>query len=1165
MQSQSVFHDPSGRRGRWLARLGAGLGLVVAVLSTLFVVSVVVMVPLLPQVPGISSPVRHSRKIPLPALPERQTRLAREFLRRSRMALWSEIRKTNAEAAAGPPAPAPLGPRVSAAFYAPWQDTGLESLRSNADKLTHFMPEWLHLTATGDGLDTTDWDPTVTPRNDEATRIAREHRLRICPILNNVTNSGFDWKRAHALLASPEKQTRLALALRDFLVQQHFQGLNLDFEALHDRDYPLLPAFLQRLAAVFKPAGLTINMDVEAELEPAILKRVAASCDFVILMAYDEHDASSKPGPIASIGWYADLVRRVRRTVPPEKLVIGLGGYAYDWTEGKAHGNSITYQDAIVLARDYRDEDKAKDVVDFDEDALNSNFDYEDDDGKTHEVWMLDAVSAYDEWLLAKREGVRGAALWVLGSEDPGIWSFLNYRTLFSPHSPHALAEVSFPYDIDFQGEGELLSVISSPKKGHRTTEVDPETGLITDMEYQRFPSSYVIRRAGYRPKTIAITFDDGPDRTYTPQILDELKRLGVPATFFVLGDNAEHNPDLIRRIYREGHEIGSHTFTHPNLGTVSENRARLELNTTQRAIQSILGHSTILFRPPYNADAEPTTAVEVKPVLLASSMGYLIVGELLDPQDWNTTLVKADGRHLPLTPEYLAHSIMEEVHTTRGNTLLLHDAGGDRTATVAALGMAIPALQKEGYRFVTVSGLQGVTRDVVMPRLSAKELAMVGLDRVVFDGVFGFETLLSLAFITAILLGVGRILFVTPLAVAHWFRNRKQVWDPHFRPSVSVVIAGYNEAPVIARTIRSVLASHYDALEVIVVDDGSTDGTGDEVERAFAADPRVRLIRQENGGKASALNNGIGYAAGEVLVCLDADTQFTPDTLPRLVRHFQNPGVGAVAGNVKVGNRTNLLTRWQAIEYITSQNLDRCAYSQLNAITVVPGAVGAWRRSAVQAAGGFLTDTLAEDMDLTWRLRRQGWRIDTESTALAYTEAPDNLRTFCKQRFRWTYGTLQCLWKHRGALGRHGWFGRLALPGLWMFQMLFQIVAPLVDLQIVYSIWYFTQAWLTRGMLHHEWQPLMQNVRLLQQFGFFYALFFAVEMLGAIVAFLLDREPLSQLWYLFWQRFVYRQLMYLMVWKSLFRALHGVRQGWGKFERKGTVHLPDHHPAETA
>jgi len=337
-------------------------------------------------------------------------------------------------------------------------------------------------------------------------------------------------------------------------------------------------------------------------------------------------------------------------------------------------------------------------------------------------------------------------------------------------------------------------------------------------------------------------------------------------------------------------------------------------------------------------------------------------------------------------------------------------------------------------------------------------------------------------------------------------------------------------------------------------VDDGSTDATAEEVARAAAGDPRVRLLLQVNAGKAAAMNRALAEASCDVLVCLDADTVIAADAIGRLVRHFGDPEVGAVAGNVKVGNQVNLWTRWQSIEYIVSQNLDRRAHSLLNSIPVVPGAIGAWRRHAVVAAGAYLSDTLAEDMDLTWRLRRAGWRIANESRALGYTEVPDTLWALFKQRFRWTYGTLQCLWKHRDALGRYGWFGWVALPSLWLFQIAYQVLSPLVDLQVVLTLTRVGAAYLSGAIVTREWQPLPQAVEACAGIVTLFVFFFLLELGGAIVAYRLDRERGRDLLWLFWQRFVYRQVMYAVALQSIARAVAGRRASWGKLERRGSA-----------
>jgi cellulose synthase/poly-beta-1,6-N-acetylglucosamine synthase-like glycosyltransferase len=269
----------------------------------------------------------------------------------------------------------------------------------------------------------------------------------------------------------------------------------------------------------------------------------------------------------------------------------------------------------------------------------------------------------------------------------------------------------------------------------------------------------------------------------------------------------------------------------------------------------------------------------------------------------------------------------------------------------------------------------------------------------------------------------------------------------------------------------------------------------------------------------------------------MDADTIFARNTIRLLVRQFADLRVGAVAGNVKVGNRINLQTIWQSLEYITSQNFDRQAFSALNAVAVVPGAVGAWRRSAVLEAGGFETNTLAEDTDLTFKIRLLGYYTRCDNEALAFTEAPDSVGALAKQRFRWAFGILQALWKHRRKLfqPRYGAFSLVVMPSMWVFNIILQAIAPLVDLMVILSIF--------NGQLP---DVLLYTV-----------VFFVMDCVASVIAFRLDRENPTQIIWLFWQRFFYRQFMYYIIVKALTTALRGSVVGWGKLQRKATVELP--------
>jgi cellulose synthase/poly-beta-1,6-N-acetylglucosamine synthase-like glycosyltransferase len=396
------------------------------------------------------------------------------------------------------------------------------------------------------------------------------------------------------------------------------------------------------------------------------------------------------------------------------------------------------------------------------------------------------------------------------------------------------------------------------------------------------------------------------------------------------------------------------------------------------------------------------------------------------------------------------------------------------------------------------------------------------------------FKKAIGILFLWAIYLTVLRSVVFGVLALAQRWRARTRRLDDGYRPPVSVIIAAYNEEKVIARTVDSVLQNGYDDLEVVVVNDGSQDATLEILRRDYGNNPRVRILDQPNGGKSAALNHAIAVASHEILVAIDADTIFRRGTIAKLARHFSNPRIGAVSGNARVGNRKKWITRFQSIEYIYGFNLDRRALDLLNAITVVPGAVGAWRKSLVQALGGFGHDTLAEDTDLTLAIRREGYVIRYDDEAVAFTEAPETVRGLAKQRFRWAFGTLQAAWKHRDALfaPRYGSLGFVALPSIWLFQVLLSALAPFAEIAMVLALF------------AGNWRVVLA----------YYLGFFLLEMATGLVAYALEGEKPADLRFLFFQRIFYRELMYYVLAKSLLSAMQGRLVGWGKLERRATV-----------
>jgi len=1137
--TKAIFHDPQRKRWKRLRVVFDVLAAVVTLSVIVFVVTLVRSEPL----PGILLP---QQKKPYHALKEKERRRSprRPVSHRKTKTAPSQVVLNSTEGIRG-------------AFYVTWDAGSFSALKEYVHQIDLLFPEWIHVLTPDGRLQAvtqlnTFFDVVqggqAHPIDDKVMPFlkAEKAETEVFPLVNNFQPISNEWVDISGFLNSAEARARFRQQMMTFLALDKYRGVSLDFEGFPTAAQAGYRALIGELEADLHTRGMKLYVNVPAGDDDFDYKYLAAHSDGLILMNYDQHSGNTEAGPIAAQDWFQKNLSAILTKVPKEKLICGIGNYGYDWV-GKT-GISISVQDAWLTAHD------SETALTFEPDSFNPHFAYMEESNHRHEVWYLDAVTALNQMRAAQQLGINTFALWRLGSEDRALWAV--WDAPGEANAPDKLRAVLPGYDVDMEGSGEILRIDHRPAAGERALTVDAATGMVTGEEFSALPLPYQVDQYGAQPKAVALTFDDGPDPTFTPPMLDVLKSKGVKATFFVIGWQAQKYSGVLSRIRREGHEIGNHTFYHPDISNISKRYMRFELNATERLFAAKLGIKPLLFRPPYSIDQEPDTADQVRPLEIAQDMGYITVGDKIDPNDWKDNPHRTAAQ---ITADVMAHLPPCAPNALNcGSVLLLPDGGGDRTQTVKALPMIIDGLRERGYKIALVSELLGKTTAEVMPAITPNERWAARVDNFVFWlGGLATDDIVLVFFLGAGLMTL-RLLSVGALAIFDRLRERrngKRKGSVLYWPSVAILVPAYNEEKVIVNTVRAALASGYPRVRVIVVDDGSSDNTYEVARCAFrdeVAAGQVLILTKKNSGKADALNFGLSRVEEEIFLGIDADTVIAPDAVSKLVPHFLDPQVLAVAGNTKVGNRVNLWTRWQALEYITSQNFERRALNVFGAVTVVPGAIGAWRTQAVRDAGGFHPDTVAEDADLTMSLLEQGGRVYYEDRALAWTEAPTTARGLMRQRFRWSFGVLQAVWKHRRAFARKGTLGWVALPNILVFQILLPLVSPFIDLMFVLGA-------LSYGIskyFHPDTTDPATFIRLVV----FFAAFLVIDFVASVIAFSLERREAGQeedIWLLahVWlQRFAYRQVFSVVLFKTLKRAIDGRPFSWEKQERTAAV-----------
>jgi poly-beta-1,6 N-acetyl-D-glucosamine synthase len=390
-------------------------------------------------------------------------------------------------------------------------------------------------------------------------------------------------------------------------------------------------------------------------------------------------------------------------------------------------------------------------------------------------------------------------------------------------------------------------------------------------------------------------------------------------------------------------------------------------------------------------------------------------------------------------------------------------------------------------------------------------------------------QSILSAILLWGLTLTFWSTLLFIPLALYSKYRERF-LHDTASYPRLTVIVPAYNEEKVVERTIQGLISTSYPNKEVIVVDDGSTDKTSDIIDKYKK---QVKILHKTNGGKASAINFALAYATGEIIVIVDADTIIGPDSLIHLVRGFSfDKEVAAVAGNIKVRNRKNWLTWCQALEYVAGIQIARRGLDVFGAISVIPGALGAFRKDVLEEIGTYHKDTLVEDFDVTLKILKTKLVISGSTKATAYTEAPETLSSFNKQRRRWYGGNLQVFMRHSDAImnPRFGLLQRLVFP----YMLFSSVVMPFVGL-------------ITIGVA---------ILAAINQNGLFVAEIFAIfcllQCLQAALAVRLDNEDSKLIFYAIFLVIGYKQILDILQMRAVVERLLKRKAIWTSADRVG-------------
>jgi peptidoglycan-N-acetylglucosamine deacetylase len=971
------------------------------------------------------------------------------------------------------------------------------------------------------------------------------------------------------LINTPELQDSFVNSLIETFKASDYKGLMVEIqEDSINKKYDKYEDFLKKIftALTDKKLGLDVKVNIFDDIKLIEIDKKFVST--VILESYQESVFNKNPAAAVDPNSYQnnfkiqplqtnfEQLNKVLSTFPEMKYSIALPTqsvdlFLYNNTPGW-HGQ-LTFGEVGEIIEKYKPEIKYDSVSGF------SGFEYTDNDNQDHKIIVNDTTTIYNHIYNLKALNKQPTSIDFenIGYEEPSSWQLIQTQNNISAQEI-LKNKLQFDTEVVLTGNGVINKLKKNPEYG--TREVLFVGGKILDTKITKLPTKAIVSKTGFKKEHIALTFDDGPDPKYTPQILDILKANNIKATFFALGSNIIDHPEIAERIIKEGHLLGNHTYNHVKLKNAGKENFINEIESTQKAIKEMVNITPQYFRTPYNDFGEYETNADLEPLRIMDGLNIKVSESDLDSHDYDTQDL---GQ--------IINFVKTGFDENKSSQVLFHDSGGfSRQSTVTSLPDIIKFFKDKNYKFVTVEQLDKLSQNESVDPLKSENSSFSKFSRLVFFQLIGkSDIVFRLMLFIATSLGAVR-LFVLLIGLYKHFKGKnfesfgvKHIESP---PPVSVLIPSYNEEKVICNTIDSILNSAYKNLEIIVIDDCSTDNSLKLVQNKYQNNKKVTILTKPNGGKAEALNFGIKHAKYDFIVSMDADTIFLPDTVSRMMQHFTDPKVGGVAGFVEVGNdyfyqksqgqtaKFNWLTTCQRLEYIFGQNFDKQAYNGLGCVIVVPGAIGAWRKQVILGVGGYKTDTLAEDTDLTVRILRNGWNVEFCKDAFCVTEAPETIQQFWKQRVRWQFGTLQVIFKNLDIIfnPKHKAVSMFAIPYLFFnfFSMLVSPIANLPFFILLIKLYLGAKvgflAFNTNDQVSMHWMLI------------FVIGYLAIEYISTI--FTIWQHQLKGKWILLAfipvQILVFRLLILCITMTSILKAFEGKAVGWGHLQRTGNVGL---------